>query len=239
MAEMILSVCSGAADTYPSRQHKRTHYLSSTYCTHTKSQLIHSAVMTVTVLQGGSYYKTHLVLQVRFVTRSLAGAGRGSSALSLNLADIQWCIMASQGGVQGGAPDRRTPRWQWRAATLGGCSHERGHQASVSSADAVGGGHVLPGHGLPFRLAGMGSTMASAPTLGACRAAPTPTPRRGTPRGKMEGVQGPGTACPACTHRCGTTCAPRTLWSGTQRSTQAAPSRDLTLGVMYSPRGRG
>ena len=50
--------------------------------------------------------------------------------------------------------------------------------------------------------------MASAPTPGASRAAPTPTPRRGTPRGKMDGVQGHGTARPACTHRCGTTWAP-------------------------------
>ena len=54
----------------------------------------------------------------------------------------------------------------------------------------------------------MGSTMASAPTPGASRAAPTPTPRRDPPRGKIEGVQGHGTARPACTHRCGTTWAP-------------------------------
>ena len=40
---------------------------------------------------------------------------------------------------------------------------------------------------------------------------PSSTPRRDTPRGKIEGVQGHGTARPACTHRCGTTWAPSHL----------------------------
>jgi hypothetical protein len=42
--------------------------------------------------------------------------------------------MARVGGVRGGAPDRRTPRWPWRAAPLGGCCHERGQRARFSAA---------------------------------------------------------------------------------------------------------